>query len=56
MTDYSKYTDAELRQAYKDRYEEYKTWWNSQDGSDGAFWDYEIRPIYEEARRRGIDL
>lgn len=56
MINYSKYTDDQLRKAYKDRCEEYEYWRSSTDGSDGAFWDYEVMPIIREAELRGIDL
>ena len=55
MTDYTKYTDQDLKELFVEKYKVYRSWSNSQDGSDGACWEYEVKPIVQEWERRGYD-
>ena len=49
-------TNEELISAYKSGYAHYQSWSNSTDGSDGACWDYEVRPYLQEIRKRGLEI
>ena len=48
-------TNEELKKEFKRVYAYYQTWSNSTDGSDGACWDYEVRPVIKELEKRGIN-
>lgn len=47
--------NEELKKEFKRAYAYYKTWLNSTDGSDGAYWEYEVKPVIEELEKRGIN-
>ena len=47
--------NEELKKEFKRVYAYYKKWLNSTDGSDGACWEYEVRPVIEELEKRGIN-
>lgn len=49
-------TDEQLQEELFDALDAYDRWSTSDDGSDGACWDYRVRPVLEEAKRRGIEL
>ena len=48
-------TDEELIKEYKRVCQMYDWWSTSDDGSEGAFWDYEGKPVMIELEKRGID-
>ena len=48
-------SNKELKKEFKRAYAYYKTRLNSTDGSDGACWEYEVRPVIEELEKRGIN-
>lgn len=50
-----KLTDEELLKKYKYVCDMYLWWSSSDDGSEGAFWDYEGQPVVDELKKRGID-
>ena len=43
--------NEELKKEFKRVYAYYKTWLNSTDGSDGACWEYEVKPVIEELEK-----
>lgn len=47
--------NEELKKEFKRVYAYYETWLNSTDGSDGACWNYEVRPVIKELEKRGIN-
>ena len=47
--------NEELKKEFKRVYAYYKKWLNSTDGSDGACWEYEVKPVIEELEKRGIN-
>lgn len=47
--------NEELKKEFKRAYAYYKKWLNSTDGSDGACWEYEVKPVIEELEKRGIN-
>ena len=49
-------TDGQLQEALFDALDDYDYWSSSDDGSDGACWDHRVRPVLDEAKRRGIEL
>ena len=48
-----KLNDEELISAFKSAYQSYLGWKTCTDGSDGACWEYEVKPVIEEWLRRG---
>jgi len=47
--------NEELKQEFKRVYAYYERWLNSTDGSAGACWDYEVKPVIKELEKRGIN-
>lgn len=51
---YAQMTDAQLFEELEKAEQSISHWKTSTDGSYGAAWEYECKPIWEEIKRRGL--
>lgn len=55
MKDLTNLTNEQLIAKFQSGYAYYKTWENSQDGSDGACWADYVAPCIAEMEKRGLN-